>query len=321
MRKKIEKLKIKFFQKLSSIRGRSGLASSSPRRSGSVLVYALMVLSLILIVTLSLSAVTIIERKSSSVTGKSTVSFQAADSGVEIISQIIYSSDSTDTVYDAFAGKTKTPPLTGDLCNPVGSLLDGTLSDKINGRDYVVTLYDSAGSSAVKINCYDDGTSPDQYTVAFIKKIQSIGIYSGTTRAVETAIAQTSSYKGCNTPSTVASGAIGPISLLDNAGKNLCTDGNGCQLRVACDLSVAARETTAAVQFFYQNLDGTWARGTADGLNGDASKSTVYGDICNTVAPTDIDIVDDIAGCTQSADNLCVDGIRGIKEVTIMVCD
>ena len=141
-------------------------------RKGSVLVFTLLVLFMLLISALGIASVTLIERKTSGTTGKSTQSFQVADSGAEVVLQKIYKdSSSGDTLNDLFVG-----------CS------SGQISGSINvGKDYSVTLYTDQEGTTVA-DCADN--------VADIRLIKSVGSYAQTKRAVEVAVAQ-SGGAGC----------------------------------------------------------------------------------------------------------------------------
>ncbi len=136
---------------------------------GSVLVFSLIVLSMILVMALGISAVTITERKTASGTGKSIKAFENAESGVE------------EAIY---AIKNSVPPNNitarlndGNFCNKVFTESGGvyTCSD-----GYKIMFLDELGSIL-----------PSNGDINEIASIKSVGTYSDTVRAVETAWAAT----------------------------------------------------------------------------------------------------------------------------------
>jgi uncharacterized membrane protein len=62
---------------------------------GSVLVFSLIVLSIVLSAALSVAVVNVSNRKSAGSTGQSVQSFQVADSGVEMALEAIYKGNNT----------------------------------------------------------------------------------------------------------------------------------------------------------------------------------------------------------------------------------
>ncbi|MCX6765710.1 MAG: hypothetical protein NT136_01995 [Candidatus Moranbacteria bacterium] len=136
--------------------------------SGSILVFTLIVLFIILATAIGIASVTVIERKTAGTTGKSTAGFQVADSGAEVILQKIYKDDSLTDLNSLAASL-------GTTCS------NGTISGSISsGKDYTVTFYDDA-DPAVIVPCGDP--------VSNVAKIKSVGTYAGTSRAIEVAVA------------------------------------------------------------------------------------------------------------------------------------
>lgn len=136
---------------------------------GSVLVFTLIVLFIILTAAISIAAITVIERKTSTSTGKSIAGFQTADSGTEIFLKKIQG---------------QSGPLSGiSGLNCSGNSVSGTAGS----GTYTITFYDSA-EPPQQLDCNAD--------LASIDHIRSVGTSSGTTRAVEVAVAQAGSGPG-----------------------------------------------------------------------------------------------------------------------------
>jgi hypothetical protein len=161
-----KKNKINFSKGLASIR-----RHFSSSRSGSVLAYALVVLSLFLVIALGISSVSVIERKTSSATGKSMMAFQVADSSAEIILQK-FANAKVGRIDVAFPACPANP-----CCEPSTKIIYGNISAD---KTYAATLYtDTAGT--IPAACSDN--------IENVKMLSSIGTYSGTTRAIKTAVA------------------------------------------------------------------------------------------------------------------------------------
>jgi len=139
--------------------------------SGSVLVFSLIIMFVMLVMGLGIIATTVTERKSSFSTGKSTVSFQVADSGAERVLQKIKN--------------------TSGQISALGTCSGGQISGSISsGKDYTITFYDSATSTPTLLGCGDD--------ISKIKEIKSIGTYANTSRAVQVAVAA-GGFSSCTT--------------------------------------------------------------------------------------------------------------------------
>lgn len=136
---------------------------------GSVLVFSLIVLSIMLVTSLTLLSSSVLQRKASLSTANSTRSFQVADAGAEQVLYQLYQAD-PDTLQDV------ADAMSGAECS------GGVVSDGSAG--WTVRFYDSEGERI--FDCDTDGLAE---TVASIK---SEGSASGTIRAVEVAVAQAS---------------------------------------------------------------------------------------------------------------------------------
>lgn len=169
------------------------LKSKLPAK-GSVLVFTLIVLFIILAAAIGISSVSVLERKGAGSTSVSVQSFQIANSGAEIILKKI-ADNSSSTL--------------NDLGDP-GDCTDGKLTGFISsGKNYEITFYTSDG-----LPITDCGI-----TASNVDKIKSVGSYANTARAIEVAVAAT------------VSGITGGCAYNASAGLNKIYSvwGNGCE--------------------------------------------------------------------------------------------
>ena len=144
----------------------------------SVLVVTMMIMGIILISALSISLVSIQERKASISSNKSSQAYQIADSGIEAVMDKLVSangSDKVSTLYTA-AGVVR--------CDVVSGLIQNTATG------YSVELKDA---SEAKIACDDNAK-----TISEVAHIKSVGTASGQAqRSIEAAVAAGDSRKIC----------------------------------------------------------------------------------------------------------------------------
>lgn len=190
---------------------------------GSVLVFTLIVMSVILVSAMGIAAVSVIERRTSSDTGKSTQSFQVADSGAEIMLQKIYKGSGT---------------YLQDLVSVPANCAGGVVSGDIGNteKSFKVTFYKEDGTQL--INCGTD-------KIADVRKIKSVGTFSNTARAVEVAVAAscgsgavTFKIDGATTENFTAGRLANILSFLNSSG---VIAGVTCSLRVTGDWSDGGR--------------------------------------------------------------------------------
>ncbi|MFZ2187098.1 MAG: hypothetical protein WAV46_00495 [Candidatus Moraniibacteriota bacterium] len=158
---------------------------------GSSLVFSLVVLSVLLISALSVATVAVTTSRSSLSSKSSNISFQVADSAVEIMLREIYQvNDKHITLPDPPTGSLAEP---SDLASSIkDSTQDSTVrcaSGQITGKvgvgDYTAVLYES-----------DTNTPPNFTPLACddadwrtkVIKIKFQGVYQGASRAVEVGI-------------------------------------------------------------------------------------------------------------------------------------
>ncbi len=169
---------------------------------GSVLVFSLIILSIILSAAITVATVSVTNQRSATATGKSVQSFQVADSGIELALQKIYKG--TYTSSDSLA-----TAMTGMTCS--GTTL--TKSD-VAGGNVSLTLFDNSNNP---INCSDTSWRDK------VVKVKSEGSAFGTTRVVETA---------------VAAGGLScvnkTVSLPDNTGGSLTSNCDPGFIAVSC---------------------------------------------------------------------------------------
>ena len=139
------------------------------KSKGSVLVFSLIVLSIVLSAALSVAVVNVSNRKSAGSTGQSVQSFQVADSGVEKTLKEIYKGSYTDL--NAMAGALSSS------CTP-GS---GKFAPfNVSGGTASVTFFNTNNQP---IECTSPTWRDD------VAKIKVEGTSAGTTRVIETAVA------------------------------------------------------------------------------------------------------------------------------------
>ncbi|MFH0969476.1 MAG: pilus assembly PilX N-terminal domain-containing protein [Patescibacteria group bacterium] len=142
------------------------------KKYGSALVFSLIILFIGVVMALGIASTAVISKKMSGTTGKSTSSFQIADSGAEIVLQKIYKDD-TLTDLQSLASSLGTSCSSGNIASSISS-----------GKDYSITFFkdDGSGNDVPVIDC-----STTQ--ISDITKIKSVGTYASTSRAVEVAVA------------------------------------------------------------------------------------------------------------------------------------
>lgn len=149
-------------------------------KQGSVLVFSLIVLSILLSAAVAVATVSVANRQSTFSTAKSNQSFQVADSGAELVLQQIYKTVPTHASINALAAA-----LGGGATCASGAITKVGVA----GGDIKVSFYDKDDNL---INCAD--TAWRSKVVA----IKSEGTASGTTRLVETAVAAGSDFGWVN---------------------------------------------------------------------------------------------------------------------------
>ena len=150
---------------------------------GSVLVFSLIILTIMLSAALSILSVTLMERKSSLSTKSSTQSFNVAQSGVERVMKYIYKqAASTNTLADlaASVAGASTQCVSGNGGNPA-----------------VISIASVAGGSAELTFKDMAGTDISLCTTSILNvvSVRSLGTSSGSSRAIETAFAAAGDYQ------------------------------------------------------------------------------------------------------------------------------
>ncbi|MFA6974145.1 MAG: hypothetical protein WC238_05435 [Parcubacteria group bacterium] len=139
---------------------------------GSVLVFSLIMLSLILTSALAIGAATVIARKSSLTSNKSTQGFQVADSAVELAMHQILN-NGTQIDLDRLATKMGAAPCDDGIIS--GSVVDST-------KTYELSFRDNTATTDPINNCAG--------LVSTIGRIKSVGTFGSTARAVEAPVAR-----------------------------------------------------------------------------------------------------------------------------------
>lgn len=150
------------------------MIKKTKNKKGSVLIFTLFIMILVLITGISLVSASLSGRRSTMSSGKSVNAFQIADSGLE--GALAYVKDVRDT------------PLVSARVSGLGGCSDGVVTANISGGTYEVTFYSDITNpdSPVIMEC--DETILNGSAIA-VKKIKSVGIYRNTSRAVETTFA------------------------------------------------------------------------------------------------------------------------------------
>lgn len=172
---------------------------------GSVLVFSLIVLAILLSAAITVATVSVINRRSTLTTTESNQSFQVANSGLELIMKEIYKNGSTHPSLGAMA----TALGGGATCS------GGTITKtNVAGGTITVSFFDNARAP---INCTDTDWRSK------VADVKSEGTFSGSTRVVETAIAAAgASTVDC---SSVVGGGIFAVCV-DK------TNGKGCYVNL-----------------------------------------------------------------------------------------
>lgn len=146
-------------------------AKLKPKR-GSILVYTLIIMMIILATALSIAAVTVREKKGAGTTAASTQAFAVADSGSEVALNAIF----------------KNP---GSSIGEIYSCTDGiaTIPDLVGGSVQLTFYSDEESANIIPCN------GPELLGDA--RKVKSVGRYGGTARAVEVAVAGSGTWDDC----------------------------------------------------------------------------------------------------------------------------
>jgi hypothetical protein len=152
--------------------------------SGSVLIFTLIMMFMLLTLAIGMMSVTAIERKSGGAGGKSVVAFQVADSGAEKVMNILRKKSPNDLIQTWF---------TCDSNNNV----TGTTS----GGNYTITFLTEGGATVACIE-----------PIANVYQIKSVGMYAGTNRAVQVAVAADYWTLGTN-PANIQSTNSGNVGI------------------------------------------------------------------------------------------------------------
>lgn len=141
---------------------------------GSVLVFSLLVLSMLLAMAVSAVSITIATKNSARSTEKSTLAFQLADGAAENVLKRVYRD--SDATLDDLAGRLSHSSGTNPPECDTG-VIEGVLPESAGG--YTVTFYDD---SDAQIGCTANGWR------ASLKYIVAVGSFAGTTRAISVGI-------------------------------------------------------------------------------------------------------------------------------------
>ena len=152
---------------------------------GSVLIFSLIVLLILLSLTITAATLVIFSKSSSRSTEKSILAFQVADGAAENMLQRLYQYVTLDARLDVFASN-----LFGTGPNGTGkpTCSNGVISGKLpnSSGTYAVTFLEN--NNTTKIGC--NGADYDSYCEWRVKlsHIVATGTYAGATRAIDVAI-------------------------------------------------------------------------------------------------------------------------------------
>ena len=147
-------------------------------KKGSALIFAMITLTAMMIVAIASYEASMVNQRTATDTEKSVSSFQAADSGVEILMQIINKEIKDGNANNFISSLSTIPEFNTTSC---------VYSGYVSGRKIEVGLYtDSNATEASRANCAT-------HKISDIASIKSVGSYGGTTRAVSVAVAATAS--------------------------------------------------------------------------------------------------------------------------------
>lgn len=137
-------------------------------KKGSVLAYSLIILSIMLAIVATISAVTVMEKKGASSTTFSTQAYQTADSGIQLAMQKI-KQNQNGTIYGVFENN----------CKEIDGVakVEGTDAGLGGESSYTLTFFDKS-ATLVQISDCDD-------LVVNIGSIKSVGEYKDTVRAIQ----------------------------------------------------------------------------------------------------------------------------------------
>ena len=193
------------------------------KQKGSALVYALIMLSIMIVIAVGSFSASVIDQKTSNDTTKSVSAFQAADTGVEKVLNAI-----NDKIDSGGGSLVKLSEVTG-LCN----------------SGYVHTETDAATGAKLTVSFYKVDDSPitdcSLATLEEIDYIKSVGEFGGTVRAVAVSV-EGPEVDPC-----------GGEASVDYAGKNYPTVaiGDQCWLRKNLDVGINQAPTDP---FDYNNI-------------------------------------------------------------------
>lgn len=156
---------------------------------GSIVVFALIVLSFILIAAFSVAAVTLVERRSANISVNSTTAFQKADKGMEEFLQQLYKDlEQTDTLDDLANKLNEIYPGTYDCKNPTAEASESTpsyIGD--NNTEFIISAYMERPVEAHNAGWDNDALIPIRdcdTELADVARFKVAGNYSTAVRAV-----------------------------------------------------------------------------------------------------------------------------------------
>lgn len=170
-------------------------------KKGSILVYSIIILAMMLVIAVGMSFVAITEKKSASTTDASAQSYQTADSGLQQAVNVFSSADSGKTLGEVFGADCSA----GKISKTSASM-----------GNYEISFSKMEDASSFVNDC-------DITKIAEIKNIKSVGTYNNTVRAVEVAVAASGNIDWNTTPTRYEVTMITNASITTPSSYSLCT--------------------------------------------------------------------------------------------------
>lgn len=149
-------------------------------KKGSILAVSLIILSAMLVTALSMSLVSVKNRKNTISSGKSNRAFQTADAGIELVMGEIEKGDHENGTVNEISVNIENN-VAGANCDDDGIII---------GIGFSIELFDEEGNP---INCNNE-----EVDISDIARIKSVGRGESETRAIEAAVAAGGCFTMCD---------------------------------------------------------------------------------------------------------------------------
>ncbi len=157
-------------------------------KKGSILVFTLIIMSLILVTALALSTTTLTDRRAASITRSSVSAIQGADSGLEFVLREFRAASDQSQLYHEFVANLKVVANSASIdsdCDESGDYVLH-LTDPVQDIYIVAIAKDSDGTDLGPVSCDDSETDPvtEEQTLADILAFKAVGEDRLATRAL-----------------------------------------------------------------------------------------------------------------------------------------